>query len=137
MAKTTQQTIAPSSATPAPTVEVPPQVMTPASALSFLWDNFSAEHLSDADLQFLSLASEEASTVSQWLARHVNGVSCLINTDRQAASFVRSGALQDDDQTSLLNFIASQIEVIGELARIGGDASFMLRSRLNNGGHHD
>ncbi|WP_322095151.1 hypothetical protein [Paraburkholderia bannensis] len=138
MAKSSSPSATPSKVSPAPNIDMPSQVMKPATLLSFLWDNFSPEHLSEADLQFLSLASEEASSLSQWLARHVVGVGCLIDTDRQEVTpFVRSGALQDDDQPALLNFIATQIETIGEIARIGGEASFMLRNRLTSGGTHE
>lgn len=137
MTKPNRQTATASSAATTPVADTP-HVMKPSTLLSFLWDNFDPQSLSVADLEFLSVASEEASTMCEWLAKHVNGVSCLIDTDRQEVTpFVRSGAMQDDEQPSLLNFVASQIEVIGELARIGGEASFMLRNRLINGGRHD
>ncbi|MFL9918822.1 hypothetical protein PQR75_26260 [Paraburkholderia fungorum] len=100
---------------------------TPSSVLSFL-----SERVRDLDvdeLGFLSEATECASHMAYNLADTVSNVGCLINADYTPGE-MRAGNFElGDNVSSLLFVIADQVRVISELAQIGSNAEFQLRSK--------
>ncbi|WP_124581858.1 hypothetical protein [Burkholderia contaminans] len=101
-----------------------------AGMLAFFWDHFDATAASDEDLEYLSVATEEAANAAFKLSTLISGVGCLIDEDRGPNNDPECGALQDASQTTLLHHIADEVETIARLARIGGEAEGRLRSRL-------
>jgi ABC-type phosphonate transport system ATPase subunit len=97
--------------------------------LAFFWDRFDEEAASTEELEFLAMAAGEASDLAFSLSKHVEGIACLINVDRDKETKTHWGSLQDDDQTGLLFRIASEINMIGRMAEIGSECAFELRTR--------
>ncbi|PAJ77312.1 hypothetical protein CJO71_30160 [Burkholderia ubonensis] len=101
-----------------------------AGLLAFLWDHFDADTASDEDLEYLSVATEEAANAAFRLSTVISGISCLIGDDRGIHDTPECGALQDATQSTLLHHIADEVEAIARLAHIGAESEGRLRFRL-------
>ncbi|MFJ1214522.1 hypothetical protein [Burkholderia pyrrocinia] len=101
-----------------------------AGLLAFLWDHFDADTASDEDLEYLSVATEEAARAAFRLSSIVSGIGSLIDDDRGAEDKPECGALQDATQSTLLYHIADEVEAIARLAHIGSESEGRLRFRL-------
>lgn len=101
-----------------------------AGMLAFFWDHFDATAASDEDLEYLSVATEEAATAAFRLSTIISGISSLIGGDRNTEGNPQCGALQDEDQSTLLYHFADEVEAIARLAHIGSESDFRLRTRL-------
>ncbi|AOJ87467.1 hypothetical protein WS87_12665 [Burkholderia sp. MSMB0856] len=101
-----------------------------AGLLAFLWDHFDANTASDEDLEYLAVATGEAVNAAFKLGTVISGIACLVGDDRGADDNPECGALQDGSQSTLLHFIADEVETIGRLAYIGSESDFRLRTRL-------
>ncbi|WP_250462459.1 hypothetical protein [Caballeronia sp. GAFFF2] len=113
------------------TRDVIDQTPSAAGLLAFFAERFDMAHASDSELQFLADCSCVAVDAASSLSTVTSAVGCLIASDRSAEpKQVRSGALQDADQTLLLHRIASETELIGQIAGIASDADCTLRQRL-------
>ncbi|MCW3539311.1 hypothetical protein [Burkholderia cenocepacia] len=84
--------------------------------------------MSDDELKFLSVASEQASDDAIDLSDVVSGIGCLISEDQTRPGTI-FGSFQGSDISNLLHFIANQLNVIGQMASIGKDADYCLRRR--------
>ncbi|MDC6177537.1 hypothetical protein [Ralstonia solanacearum] len=108
------------------------RAMDAAGLISFLWERMDADKAGDADLEWLSEATDRASVMAQNLGESVSGIGCLIAEDcfngREGGT--RSGALQDDDLPSLLFSVADTLQTISAMTFIGSEAEFKLRDRL-------
>ncbi len=95
-------------------------------ALSVLWKECrctAPEALID---WFASHAAAESGRQSFNLAEVMEGVGCLVSTDSD--NIDGAGNFQDGNSVSALLFsLSSQVAVLGELASIGGEASYWLR----------
>lgn len=100
-----------------------------AGLLSFFIDRTDFEELNDRDLHFLWEACEEASDGALALARVVSGIGCLIRQDESQTSIPQMGSFEGHDAADLLQFIANQLNVIGQMTFIGKDAAYCLRRR--------
>jgi len=101
-----------------------------AGLLAFLWDHFDADTASDEDLEYLSVATDEAASAAFKLSTLISGIGCLIDEDRGPEDAPECGALQDARQTTLLYHIADEVETIARLARIGAESEGRLRFRM-------
>ncbi|AMM13348.1 hypothetical protein AX768_03700 [Burkholderia sp. PAMC 28687] len=99
-----------------------------SNVLQFLWHRFDAKGASDEDLDFLSNASEEASTLANITADTVLAAAAAACEDKEAG---RDFSLVNG--TSVHNYlcqVANTLAVIGQLATIAGGASYVLNERF-------
>ncbi|MEK6357512.1 MAG: hypothetical protein V4796_32485 [Burkholderia cenocepacia] len=100
-----------------------------AGLLAFFIGHIDIKQLDDEDLEFLSDASEQASGEAATLSQVVSGLGCLISEDAMRSGGSCTGSFQGDDVPNLLWFIANQIDSIGQMAFIGSEADYQLRTR--------
>jgi len=103
-----------------------------AGLLAFLWDRFDTNTASDEDLEYLSVATEEAASAAFKLSTLISGIGCLSDEARGPEDAPECRALQDARQTTLLYHIADEVETIARLARIGSESEGRLRFRLKD-----
>jgi hypothetical protein len=101
-----------------------------AGLLAFFWGRFDTDAASDEDLEYLSVATEEAANAAFRLSTVISGIGCLIGDDRGVEDKPECGALQDGSQSTLLHLIADEVEAIARLAHIGSESEGRLRARL-------
>ncbi|WP_321944565.1 hypothetical protein [Burkholderia cenocepacia] len=99
-----------------------------AGVLAFFVDRANLKSMDNDELEFLAGASEQASGEAVTLRDVVSGLGCLISEDQTRAG-TQSGSLWSNDLPTLLWFIANQIDSIGQLAYIGSEADYQLRTR--------
>ncbi|MCY1301438.1 hypothetical protein D9M68_297900 [compost metagenome] len=108
----------------------PRYTMSPDGFLTFMWDHVDTSTMSDANLEWLSNASDIASLWAQNLGDTLSGIGCLVAEDVSADKVARSGALQDQDLPSLLFSAAESLRTISAMTFIASEAEFKLRDRL-------
>lgn len=99
-----------------------------AGIVGFLMDALEVKQLDESDLEFLLCATEQATTAARSLSEIVSGMGCLISAD-QTQSGTKAGSLWGNDVPTLLWYIASQVDMIGQLTYIGSEAEWELRRR--------
>jgi hypothetical protein len=107
--------------------------MEPSDLLSFLWRTLEdSGKASDADLEWLSQASDCASVMALNLADTVSGIASLVSQDCSSEDVgrVRSGALGGRDLPYLLFTVADTLRTVSGLSAVGHGAQFELRERL-------
>jgi len=108
----------------------PRYAMSPDGFMTFMWAHMDTSTMSDANLEWLSSATDIASLWAENLGDTLSGIGCLINEDVSADKVARSGALQSNDLPSLLFSAAESLRTISAMTQIGGEAEFQLRDRL-------
>jgi hypothetical protein len=98
---------------------------TPAGVLKFLYNRI--EELDAEELEFLSHSTELACHMAMNLSGVTSGIGCLVNWDDQPDKIQAGNFRDSSDVSDLLFTISNALDVIGELAYIGSEASFMLR----------
>ena len=89
-----------------------------------IWEH-AADDLSQEELEWFSLASDEAVRTSSNLAKVINGIGCLVADDDGPERC--TGCFQSAGSTSvLLFFIAQSVDHIGAMIEIGDAAKDRL-----------
>lgn len=99
-----------------------------AGLLAFFIGRTDLKSMDSQDLEFLAGASEQASGDALNLRDVVSGLGCLISEDMTREG-IKCGSLWGSDLPNVLWFIANQIDSIGQLAYIGSEADYQLRTR--------
>lgn len=101
----------------------------PAGILRFLYERLDSKALGSEDLTYLSQSSELACHMAMNLATTVSGIGCLVLGDDQPGKLQEGNFRTGDSFSELMFTLSNQIDIIGELANIGSEASFRLRER--------
>lgn len=114
------------------TTSAPRRAMDSAELINFLWQRLDDDKASDADLEWLSGATDNASLMAQNLGETLSGIGCLIGEDcfNGREGRAHSGALQGEDMPSLLFTAADALRTISAMTFVGSEAEFKLRDRL-------
>jgi len=104
--------------------------MSPDGFMMFMWEHMDISTMSDANLEWLSSATDIASLWAENLGDTLSGIGCLINDDVSADKVAPNGALQSNDLPSLLFSAAESLRTISAMTQIGSEAEFKLRDRL-------
>ncbi|MFM0136835.1 hypothetical protein [Caballeronia grimmiae] len=95
--------------------------------LRFLWDKFDANTATDEELEFLSCATDEATTISHSVADELFGIAVFVGGERQAGRQVEK--INGIDLPVALINLSQTMRMVGELTFIGSEASFEERKR--------
>ncbi|WP_250470231.1 hypothetical protein, partial [Caballeronia sp. GAFFF2] len=107
------------------------QATSAAGLLNLLFEHFDIAHASDSELQYLADSVSAIPSMAFSLAALAQGIGSLIDSDRDIGNKMpRSGALQDNDQSTVLYCIAGDLELISQMAAIAHQSNWCLRQRL-------
>jgi hypothetical protein len=109
--------------------------------MRFLWSRIAADDLSDADLEWLSCASESVQLTAMNLGKTLSGVAALVQTEQDVLDAKArgpekrldlppgSGAFQPYGLPEFLCGMAEIADSINETVTISSDAECLLRER--------
>lgn len=112
----------------AKTKQIPEDKKTPgipktSNAIMALWEK-AADRLTDAELDWFSDLSDSALVESENLSQNLEGMACLVGSDKFSESF------QDPNSLSVLMYsLSNQLDVINGLLRVSGEAEGRLKRK--------
>ncbi|QHP90603.1 hypothetical protein EXE55_06445 [Burkholderia glumae] len=104
---------------------------TMAKTFDFLVERIDLKKLSDDELEALSSASDAATADAASLAKVIDFIGCLIDTDleRGQEGGTVAGSFQDSEIPMLLWYMARQVATIGRVAHVASEAAYQLGQR--------
>ncbi|UVS83648.1 hypothetical protein EFP18_05340 [Burkholderia glumae] len=104
---------------------------TMAQTFDFLVDRIDLKKRSDDELEALSSASEAATADAAAVAKVIDSIGCLIDTDLERGREGRTvaGSFQDSEIPMLLWYMARQVATIGRVAHVASEAAYLLGQR--------
>ncbi|EKS73141.1 hypothetical protein BURK_001700 [Burkholderia sp. SJ98] len=100
-----------------------------AGLLQFLWQHFDAEGASDDELAHLSQAGEEAGHMGRLLAESILSAASSVH-DADVLGKQPVCEIHGTDLSGYLFSVASQLNIISEMAGIASDAAYVMNKRL-------
>lgn len=104
---------------------------TMASTFDFLAERIDLKKLSDDELKALSSAADAAAYDAASLAKVMDSIGCLIDTDleRGREGGTVAGSFQDSEIPMLLWHLARQVATIGRVVHVASEAAYQLGER--------
>lgn len=117
--------------------KMPNYVANAAGLLRCFWEKMDVQHqsISDAELKWLSNASDSAQLMAGNLGKTLAGVASAVAFEG-STSGLRSGAFQPYGLEELLYGAADIAETIQQMCMIGSEADFLLRNRYKERAEH-
>ncbi|QKM52178.1 hypothetical protein [Burkholderia glumae] len=108
---------------------------TMAKTFDFLVDRIDLKKRSDDELEALSRASDAAIADAASLAKVMDSIGCLIDTDleRGREGGTVAGSFQDSEIPMLLWHLARQVATIGRFAHVASEAAYQLAQKRGAG----
>lgn len=93
----------------------------------FLWDKFDAKKATDDDLDYLTGATDVATTIARTVADQLFAVAMEISSERRAGREVER--INGIDLPLALVNLSDEMRMAGELTFVGSEAAFEERRR--------